>query len=104
MGETDQALPKIMSKDKEMINIESKLKVEETNELALPSLDNKRQKVKKKTIEKRDDSVHVESRDTLEHTDDFKHEESKGVKIKPKPSEIRESSVDVENRQHLETL
>ena len=102
--ETDQADVQMTQIYKEIANVESKLEMEGTDELTVPSIETKRQRLKKKDIEKRDDSVHVETRESVEQTDDFKAQPSKGVKVKPKPSERRDSSVDVETRQQLETL
>ena len=102
--ETDQADVQMSQIYKEIANVESKLEMEGTDELTVPSIETKRQRLKKKGIEKRDDSVHVETRESVEQTDDFKAQPSKGVKVKPKQTERRDSSVDVETRQQLETV
>ena len=102
--ETDQADVQMTQIYKEIANVESKLEMEGTDELTVPSIETKRQRLKKKHIEKRDDSVHVETRESVEQTDDFKAEPAKSVKVKPKQNDRRDSSVDVETRQQLETL
>ena len=70
----------------------------------MPSIKTKRQKLKVKSVEKRDKSLHVETPESVEQTEHFKAQPAKGKKIKPKQSEAQDSSVDVETSQQLDTL
>ena len=102
--ETNRADLQIIQKDKEMVNVESKLEIEGTDDLIMPSIETQHQKLKIKSLEKRDKSLHVETPESVEQTDNFKAQPAKGRKIKPKQSEAQDSSVDVETRQQLDTL
>ena len=102
--EINKADLQIIQKDKEMVNVESKLEIEGTDSLIMPSIETQRQKLKIKSVEKKEDSLNVETRESVEQTDDFKAQPAKGLKVKPKQSEAQDSSVDVETRQQLDTL
>merc|ERR1712051_934965 len=102
--ETNRADLQIIQKDKEMVNVESKLEIEGTDDLIMPSIQTQKQKLKIKSLEKRDKTIHVEAPESVEQTDNFKAQPAKGRKVKPKQSEVLDSSVDVETRQQLDTL